>query len=134
MKRWRWWLLAAGIPCVIACGGSGTYEARGTATSPASAARISVGKAEGANAVDVDVRHLALPEHVGDGYSQYAVWIVPEGRLPILAGTLDLDRDSQRGVLRATTPYDRFEVLVTAERDDLARGPTGPIVLHRSIP
>lgn len=125
---------AVGVGLVaVACGGSQTSSAYGTAITPGATAEIAVGKTEGSQTVDVRVQHLAPPERLRAGHSQYAVWIVPAGLEPVLAGTLAYDHESQAGRLRATTPHQVFEVVVTAEGDAIGRWPSDAVVLRRSM-
>ncbi|MDQ3034489.1 MAG: hypothetical protein M3Y87_18920 [Myxococcota bacterium] len=136
MSRFQILSLAGALGAALslaACGGPQEMTAQGTAIAPGATAEISVGKTEGTQTVDLDVQHLAPPERLGAGLSQYAVWVVPQGQQPILAGTLHYDPGSQRGQLRATTPYQVFEVLVTAEGDSIGQLPSRTIVLHRGV-
>lgn len=136
MRTTRALLLASLLALATAGCGSGTrtYPAAGTDISPAASGDIRVGKTEGAQRVDIDLRHLAPPGRLGAGLSQYAVWVVPEGLSPMLAGILAYDTAQQSGRLHATTPYERFEVLVTAEAEPIGTQPSGIVVLRRSVP
>lgn len=130
-------LLAAtlALSALSACGGGArTYRAEGTAISPAASGDIRVGKTDGAQTVAVDLDHLAPPQRLGPGLSQYAVWVIPEGQPAVLAGTLAYDAGTQSGSLRATTPFERFDVLVTAEPDQLGTAPSGVVVVRRPVP
>lgn len=117
----------------IGCGWPATYEAQGTSVTPAALARIQVGRTEGAQTIDVTVFHLAPPARVGTGYSEYAVWIIPENGRPIHAGNLDYNAGTRAGRLRATTPHERVTLLVTAEHAT-AGAPLGPVVMRRELP
>jgi len=120
----------------VGCGGPSRYRAYGTPNAPGVDAEILVGKTEGAQQIDVIVEHLTEPGRLTTGATQYAVWVVPEGGQPIYSGALALDRGSRTGRLRTTTPYERFDLLVTAE--PAAGGPptwpTGALVLERPVP
>lgn len=126
-------LLGASL-VLAACGGARTVRAQGTPLAPGTDARIAVGKTHGSNMVELELDHLTPPERLGVGLSQYAVWIVTPGMAPSFAGTLDYDRDEQHGVLRATTPYEAFDVVVTAEDATIDAWPSDVIVLRRSFP
>lgn len=136
MRTPRALLLATLLALTTAGCGGGTrvYPAAGTDVSPAASGDIRVGKTEGAQMVDVDLRHLAPPGRLGTGLSQYAVWVVPEGLPPMLAGILAYDTAQQSGRLRATTPYERFDVIVTAEAEPIGSQPSGVVVVRRSVP
>ena len=75
---------------------------------------------------------LAPPWSHGDRYVAYVVWIRPLGMHWLRAGELSYHEDMQLGVMRMVTPYESFEVLVTAERDATATEP-GPVVVDRRI-
>ena len=135
MRTPRALFLVSMLALTSACGGgTRTYRAEGTDISPAASGDIRVGKTQGAQMVDVDLRHLAPPARLGPGLSRYAVWVVPEGMAPVLAGFLDYDGAQQSGRLRATTPYERFAVIVTAEPDRIGDQPSGVVVVRRVVP
>lgn len=136
MRSLLFGLALAIVTSLLGCGGPSRYRAQGTAAAPGVDAEIAVGKTEGAQQVDLVVEHLSDPERMMPGATGYSVWIVPEGGQPIWSGALRYDRGSRVGRMRTTTPHERFEVLVTAEPDDVGvRGwPTGPIVLERRVP
>lgn len=119
------------------CGGSqpgAAVETSPTQVAPAAEASIDVRPRTGANAVDLSVAHLPPPERLGSGLSHYAVWFrAPYQRGAVFAGLLNFDRESRVGALHATTPYDDFQVLVTAEAGMTPRAPQGPVVVQGSV-
>lgn len=128
--------LALALTPVLGCGGPSRYRAQGTPSAPGIDAEILVGKTEGAQQIELVVEHLTDPDRLTPGATHYAVWVVPEGGQPIYTGALAVDRGSRVGRLRATTPYDRFDVLVTAEPAAFGHRawPTGTLVLERHVP
>ena len=128
--------LALAVAPMLGCGGPSRYRAQGTPNAPGVDAEILVGKTEGVQQIDLVVEHLTEPDRLTPGATQYAVWVVPEGGQPIYSGALAVDRGSRVGRLRATTPYERFDVLVTAEPDTFSprAWPTGALVLERRVP
>jgi hypothetical protein len=129
-------LALGALPLASGCGAGGPQriQALGTDRVPAARGEIQVGKTEGAQSVEVDLQHLAPPDRLGQGLSQYAVWVVPPGQAPVLAGFLAYDPATQSGRLQATTPYERFHVLVTAEPESISDRPSDIVVLRSSVP
>lgn len=118
----------------LGCGGPTRYRAQGTPSSPGTDAELLVGKTEGAQTIDLSLEHLTDPARLTPGATQYAVWVVPEGGQPVFTGTLRFDRARGTGRLRASTPYERFDLIVTAEPDRVGAWPSGALVVERRVP
>jgi hypothetical protein len=101
--------------------------------SPGTDAAIVVGKSEGTQQIQLDARHLSPPDRLGEGLAHYAAWVIPGGSPPILAGVLRYDAGARTGRLRATTPYESFDLIVTAEPSPICPSPTGPVVLQQEV-
>lgn len=115
-----------------ACGSSRTYTFRGESIAPGADGKLEVAPRDGNYEVRLRVEHLLPPDRVDGGASTYVVWIKPVGRDPIHLGNLDYDRDKRRGRLVATTPHERFELVVTAEPSTTPVAPSSrPVVRHR---
>lgn len=118
----------------LGCGGPTRYRAQGTPHSPGTDAELFVGKTDGASTIDLQLEHLTDPARLTPGATQYVVWVVPEGGQPIYTGSLRWDRGAGTGRLRATTPYERFDLMVTAEPERVGAWPTGALVVERRVP
>jgi hypothetical protein len=82
--------------------------------------------------VVLTLEDLPPPWSRGERYGAYVVWLRPLGMHWLRAGELSYHEEIQLGVMRMVTPYESFEVLVTAERDAEATEP-GPVVVDRRI-
>jgi hypothetical protein len=60
------------------------------------------------------------------------VWIAVPGQPTAKAGFLSYSERRRRGVLTATTPHAKFEIIVTIETDSSATVP-GPKVILRKV-
>jgi hypothetical protein len=62
----------------------------------------------------IEVSHLARPSTLTPAQTNYVVWIQARGREPENKGQLAVN-DKLEGKLETTTPYEAFEIFVTAE-------------------
>lgn len=90
--------------------------------------------------LDMEVEHLAPPQRVSANATTYIVWIHPlaagrdpssEGQIQSL-GALRVDEDL-KGKLSAITPFQHFELFVTAEPSALVQQPTGERLLWSQV-
>jgi hypothetical protein len=79
--------------------------------------------------LDIQVHHLAKPRDLNPSYVSYIVWVEPRGEAPVNVGELRVG-DDLKGKLKTTTPFKKFDIVVTAEGAPNATAPTGPEVLH----
>lgn len=116
-----------------ACGPS-THTFTGTQRAIGVDARVEVHEIEGGNReVRLDLQHLPPPARMGSGMTVYAMWLVPNGRQPTLASFIQYDERARQGVARATTPAERFEVRVTAERNRQVAAPSELVIAQRAV-
>ena len=80
----------------------------------------------------IDTKHLARPDSLTPPKQVYVVWIQPRGKDPINAGLLSVN-DKLEGSFRGTTPYQTFDVFVTAEDSANVDHPTGPPLLKATV-
>ena len=80
----------------------------------------------------LETKHLARPNSLSPAKSNYVVWVKPRGKDPQNMGILTLN-DNLEGSLTGTTPYQDFDVIVTAEDSPSIDHPTGPEVLHGTV-
>lgn len=92
---------------------------------PAAQGRLVVKGSDGPNqVVDVTVAHMAEPSKVKATATAYVVWLSPAGATgPINVGVLSVNKDL-KGSLEFKTPFQKFEVFVTAEAQPTAQTPT----------
>jgi hypothetical protein len=114
--------------------GCGTSKVALTAspTVPAAQGEVRLKQGDNGNHVlKVKVRHLADPEKIGA--REYVVWASPpETSQPQNLGALRVDKDLD-GTLETVTPWQRFDLFITAEPTATAAQPTGQRVLWASV-
>ncbi len=127
--------LAALLLCMaLGCGGPAEYALAGSARAAGADGTIQVEEIEGGNRmVTLTIQHLAPPDRLGSGMTQYSVWFVRAGAQPQRAGNLEYDADARQGTMMATTPMTRFTVKITAEADGNAVAPSDVVVADREV-
>lgn len=101
---------------------------------PAAQGEVRASKSENNNTViEVNVRHLALPERVSPGANTYVVWARPEGASGVQnLGALRVSADLS-GSLRAVTAFRQFELFITAEPSAQVMRPSGAELLSAQL-
>lgn len=116
------------------CGGPRSYTVNGTQRDPGAEARIRVENITGGNhLLTISVRFLTPPERLGDGNGVFMVWIRQPNGVTTLASQLGYEEGSREGTATATTPHQRFTLLVTAERDATAGAPSDFVIFSQEI-
>jgi len=82
--------------------------------------------------LNIKVHNLALPSSLTPAENVYVVWVQPPGESPKNMGELKVD-NKQSGDLHTETPYKRFTIFVTAEKDPQVQQPQGPRVLSADV-
>src|SRR5206468_4501814 len=80
----------------------------------------------------VHTKHLARPDSLTPAKTEYVVRVQSRGKDPQNAGTLKLN-DNLEGSVSGTTPYQTFDIIVTAEDNANADRPSGPEVLRGTV-
>lgn len=80
----------------------------------------------------IETKHLARPDSLTPAKNAYVVWIQPRGKDPINAGVLTVD-DKLTGSFRGTTPYQTFDVFITAEDSPSADHPSGTPLMKATV-
>jgi hypothetical protein len=86
----------------------------------------------GVTQVDLKARNLAKPSELEPPAATYVVWFQQRDSAPQNVGELSVG-DDLKGQFRVTTPYQTFDVIVTAERDPQAKTPSEQAVLLTTI-
>lgn len=87
----------------------------------------------GNRVLSLSVAHLPMPSRLDEGASTYVVWISPaDSNYQYNMGQLRLTKD-RTGSLTFTTPFDSFEMVVTAEIQGNVLAPSKQVVLRRGI-
>ena len=79
--------------------------------------------------INIQAKHLAMPEALHPAKAAYVVWVQPAGQPPQNHGVLQVN-DKQEATYSTTTKNLNFEVFVTAEASSKAATPSGPHLLN----
>lgn len=83
--------------------------------------------------ITVKVKHLAPPDKIFPGATNYVVWIQPEGTDTFQnVGALNVDKDLE-GKYKTTVPYKEFRVIITPEMGNMAQAPSGPAIFDQKV-
>ena len=122
------------VTAFAGCGGPRSYSMAGTQRDPGVEARLQIERIEGGNnLLTLTVRFLTPPDRLGDGNTVFMVWIRQQNGVTSLASQLGYTPDSREGRATATTPHQRFTLLVTAERDATAGAPSDFVILQQDV-
>src|SRR5690242_1196466 len=106
---------------------------RPSAAVPGAQGRLSVGHdSNGNSSVKIQVNHLAQPNSLTPPATNYVVWIQPENRPAEPAGVLQVGKDLN-GELTTTTPYQKFDIFITAESAPNPATPSGSEVMRGMV-
>jgi hypothetical protein len=125
-----------GLLCVALAAGPGCasrYKLDAEGPTFAAIAKISVSvNKTGIRSLRVEMIHLAPPARIDPANKGYVVWIAVPGQPTTKAGFLEYNERRRRGLLVATTPHEKFEVIVSIEQNTAATAP-GPKVIARKV-
>lgn len=103
---------------------------RSAETNPAAEGRVKFNHDRNGNTLfDIKVAHLARPDRLTPAKSDYVVWVQRPGEGPQNLGVLKVNENLQ-GSFHGTTPYQKFDVFVTAEDNPKADTPSSSEVLR----
>jgi hypothetical protein len=86
----------------------------------------------GNTGVEIEVKHLAMPQSLTPAKQAYLVWVQPRGKDPELLGALRVNENLE-GSLKAATAHKTFDVLITAEDNMKADTPSSMVVLKGTV-
>ena len=125
-------LVALAVATAPAC--ASRYKADASAPTHAAQAKISVKLNKTGNRIlRVEMIHLAPPQKIDPTHRAYVVWIAVPGEQITRAGALNYNDRRRRGVLVATTPHAKFEVVVTLEGSGTPAQPSQKEILRRLV-
>ncbi len=122
------WIIVVVLALTSAC--AQTVGLRETPQAPAALGKAKITTDKNDNTrIDLKVEHLAPAQNLSPSKSVYVVWAeAPEGRTTNL-GQLRVG-DDRSAEFKATTPLKVFRIVITAEDQPLAPGPSGQVVLE----
>jgi len=106
------------------------------ADSPAYAAQAKIAvklNKTGNRQIKLEIRHLAPPQKIDPAGRAYVAWIAVPGSEPVKAGVLEYNDRWRRGVLHATTPNPKFELVVTLEQSLRPSKPSSTEILRKLV-
>jgi hypothetical protein len=80
----------------------------------------------------VHAKHLAQPQSLNPPRNTYVVWVQGRGKDPQNAGVLRVNENLE-GSMSSTTPFQMFDVFVTAEDGPNVDRPSGPEVMRGAV-
>jgi hypothetical protein len=122
-------LLAA---AVLGCG-SERYIVIGTARASSASGYIKVSRHGDSAALTVRLEQLHSVDSLDPSMHAYVVWFESPGVAPKRAGSLHYDPDTRVGELKASSPFRKFVVKVTAEANDKPGVPSSLVVASQDI-
>ncbi len=131
MKRLAACLCALLLATAPGCAGRYKLDAEAPTYAAQARLKVTVNKT-GIRKLRVEMIHLAPPKKIDPANLGYMVWIAVPGQATVKAGKLKYSERRRRGVLVATTPHAKFEVIVTIEQNPSVTAP-GPRVILRKI-
>ncbi|MDQ3036261.1 MAG: fibronectin type III domain-containing protein [Myxococcota bacterium] len=116
------------------CGGPRNYTVRGSQRDPGADAQLQVERIEGGNhLITFTGRNMTPPERLGSGLSRYVIWVRQGSAAAQMEANVAYDPSSRSGRATATTPHQRFTVLVTAERAQETGTPSEHVIFTQNV-
>ena len=121
-------VLALGLGAV-GCGGGKSYALRPLERTSGAEGKLKVKEDNGNRVVSVEMEHLAQPSAISGNFTTYVLWLRPARQKEWKnMGALRIDSD-RKAKLETVTPYESFDVMVTAEAESTGDAPKGVPVL-----
>jgi len=134
MRRLTTSLLALGLLTAASTGCASRYHLDAKAPTYAALAKLKVKvNRDELRELKVTVDHLAPPHRLGPQYKAYAVWIKVPGHGVTKVGLLDYNENRRRGTLDATTPFAKFEVIITLEANPSTAAPSSDVIVSKIV-
>jgi len=128
--------LATVVVSSLACAGGQKAALKPSRSVSAADGKVEAKQADNGNThLELQVEHLAPPQSVSAGASTYVVWALPAaagGEHVENLGALSIG-DERKGELKAFTPLQSFDVLVTPEVSAKVQSPSHEPVLTARI-
>jgi hypothetical protein len=127
-------LFAIALCALAACGADGRFVLVGSARAPSASGIVEVDDLGGDNAqVAVHLEYLHPPGRLDPSLKTFVVWFVPPAGGAVRAGSLRYDSAQRTGDLTETSPFHRFTVLVTAEREPEPPKPSAYVIATQEV-
>jgi hypothetical protein len=122
-------MLALGLGAA-GCGGGKSYAMRPLERTSGAEGKLKVKEVDNGNRmITVEMEHLAQPSAINSSYNTYVLWLKPARQKEWRnMGALRIDND-RKAKLETVTPFEAFDVMVTAEAEATGNEPKGEAVL-----
>jgi len=125
-------LCAALLLTATACASRYKQDADGPTYAAQAKISVKVNKT-GVRTLRVEMIHLAPPARLDPANKGYMVWIAVPGQPTTKAGFLNYSERRRRGLLVATTPHAKFEVIVSIEQSSSVTEPSPKVILRKIV-
>ncbi len=119
---------------LLGCSGPMEYQMEPGQRTASSEGLVSIDHDDNDNKfIEMSVAHLPPPSRLEEGMSTFVVWLTPQdSQVSYNMGQLRLGAD-RAGYIEFTTPFDAFELRVTAEVSPDVLDPSDQETLRRAI-
>lgn len=125
-------MLALALPA--GCGGARSFAIRGSQRDPGADGQLQVERIDGGNhLLTFTGRNMTPPDRLGSGFTRYVLWVRTGSAPATMEANLQYDPNARTGRGTATTPHQRFTVLVTAERAAETATPSEAVVFQQQV-
>lgn len=116
------------------CGGARNYTVRGSQRDPGADGRVQVERIDGGNQlITFTGTNMTPPDRLGSGFTRYVLWVRTASAPATMEANVAYDPDSRSGRATATTPHQRFTVMITAERAAETSTPSDAVIFTQNI-
>lgn len=127
-------VFAALAASAAGCGGARTFTVRGSQRDPGADGRVQIERIDGGNhLITFTGTNMTPPDRLGSGYTRYVLWVRTASAPATMEANVAYDPDSRSGRATATTPHQRFTVMVTAERAAETSTPSDAVIFTQNV-
>ncbi|UJR80869.1 hypothetical protein [Sandaracinus amylolyticus] len=116
------------------CGGARNYTVRGSQRDPGADGRVQVEHIDGGNnLITFSGTNMTPPDRLGSGFTRYVLWVRTGSAPASMEANVAYDPSSRTGRATATTPHQRFTVMITAERATETSTPSDTVIFQQNV-
>jgi hypothetical protein len=132
MKHRAFAVVAAVLLALLAVAVADDFPMKASDIVPAATGKIKADTDRNGNtALEIRFEHLAPPDRLNPAKSTYVVWAKPSAdRPPEKLGIVRVNPQDMAATVKATVPYKKFDVIVTAEDNASADQPSSTEVMR----
>jgi hypothetical protein len=107
---------------------------RGSQRDPGADGNLQIERIDGGNyLITFSGRNMTPPDRLTAGLTRYVLWVRTQAGPATMEANLQYDPSSRTGRATATTPHQRFTVMVTAERATETGTPSEFVVFQQNV-